>query len=200
MMNPKIKFNTGSTIVVKENPNTVLSSVTAETVDSASSYNKYTLITVRGAQSDNLLTTFNPTASITTKTIGFHPFDITGFTSIYADSDNFDIMIATCDGIDGPANKIKYNSFFLINSFTMLASTLGTVNYAYVNYEYATPMDGSKVPTMLRIKGSIADNTNFDSLSIFFDKLTPFYQNYYTGDVFCKSTDGTSFCKFKKGY
>jgi hypothetical protein len=109
-------------------------------------------------------------------------------------------MIATCDGIDGPANKIKYNSFFLINSFTMLTASLGTVNYAYVNYENVTPMDGSKVPTMLRIKGSIADNSNFDSLSIFFDKLTPFYANYYTGDVFCKSTDGTPFCKFRRGY
>lgn len=56
------------------------------------------------------------------------------FSSIYADSENMDIMIATCDGIDGPANKIVYNSFFLINSFTMLASALGTINYGYVNY------------------------------------------------------------------
>lgn len=158
------------------------------------------MITVRGAKSDNLLTTFNPTASLTTKTIGFYPFDINTFSSIYADSDNMDIMIATCDGIDGPANKIKFTSFFLINSFTMLTSTLGTLNYGYVNYERTNPMDGSKVPTMLRIKGSIADNTNFDSLSIFFDKLTPFYSNYYTGEIFCKSTEGTPFCKFKKGY
>lgn len=200
MMNPKIKFNTGSTAVVKENPTTALSSITVETVDSATAYNKYTLITLRGGMSDNLLTTFNPSATITTKTIGFYPFDINIFSSIYADSENMDIMIATCDGIDGPANKIKYNSFFLINSFTMLTATLGTVNYGYVNYEYATPMDGSKVPTMLRVKGSIADNTDFDSLSIFFDKLTPFYSNYYTGDIFCKSTDGTPFCKFNRGY
>jgi hypothetical protein len=97
-------------------------------------------------------------------------------------------MIATVDGLDGPSNKIKYNGFFLINAFTMLTSSLGTLNYGFVNYDFVTPMDGSKVPTMLRIKGSIADSTNFDSLSIFFDKLTPFYSNYYTGDVFCLST------------
>lgn len=155
------------------------------------------MITIRATTVDNLFTTF-PTAT-TTKTIGFHPFDITEFTSILANEDNYDIMIATVDGIDGPSNKIKYNGFFLINAFTMPAATLGTLNYDFVNYEYATPMDGSKVPTMLRIKGSIADNTNFDSLAIFFDKLTPFYSNYYTGDVFCKSTEGTPFCKFHKG-
>jgi hypothetical protein len=61
-------------------------------------------------------------------------------------------------------------------------------------------MDGSKVPTMLRIKGTITDSTNFDSLSIFFDKMIPFFSNYYTGDIFCKSTDATSSCKFNRGY
>jgi hypothetical protein len=30
-----------------------------------------------------------------------------------------DIMVATVDGIDGPMNKMKYNGFWLINSFTM---------------------------------------------------------------------------------
>jgi hypothetical protein len=109
-------------------------------------------------------------------------------------------MIATVDGYDGPTNKIKYNGFFLINSFTMPDVATGTLNYGFVNYQYTSPMDGSKVPTMLRIKGTIADSTNFDSLSIFFDKLTPFYSNYYTGDIFCRSTEGTPFCKFNRGY
>jgi len=171
---------------------------TIETVDTATAYNKYTLIIAKATSNDNLTSTFP--AALTTKTIGFSPFDVTGFSSIYADSDNFDIMIATVDGIDGPSNKIKYNGFFLINSFTMPTATLGTLNYGFVNYEPTTPMDGSKVPTMLRIKGTISDNTNFDSLSIFFDKLTPFYTNYYTGDIFCKSTEGTPFCKFNRGY
>lgn len=116
-------------------------------------------------------------------------------------------MIATVDGYDGPTNRIKYNGFFLINSFTMPDSPLGTVNYGFINYQnnqisppFKSPMDGSQVPTMLRIKGTIADSSNFDSLSIFFDKLTPFYSNYYTGDIFCRSTEGTPFCKFSKGY
>lgn len=102
-------------------------------------------------------------------------------------------MIATVDGYDGPTNKIKYNGFFLINSFTMPDTKLGTLNYGFMNYQNDAPnskfpMDGSLVPTLLRIKGTIADSSNFDSLSIFFDKLTPFYSNYYTGDIFCRST------------
>jgi hypothetical protein len=61
-------------------------------------------------------------------------------------------------------------------------------------------MDGSKVPTLLRIKGSIADSVNFDSLSVFFDSLTPYYSNYYTGDIFCRTTISTnSYCKYYKG-
>lgn len=111
-----------------------------------------------------------------------------------------DIMVATVDGIDGPMNKMKYNGFWLINSFTMLTATLGSINSGFMNYETANPMDGSKVPTVLRVKGTIADTTNFDSLSIFFDKLTPFFENFYTGDIFCKNTLSTSFCKFSKGY
>jgi hypothetical protein len=104
-------------------------------------------------------------------------------------------MIATVDGIDGPLNRIQYNGFFLINSFTMMDTAMatadGTLNYGFVNVDSTSPMDGSKVPMMLRVKGNVADSTNFDSLSIFFDKLTPFYSNYYTGDIFCHSTDGT---------
>jgi hypothetical protein len=68
-------------------------------------------------------------------------------------------MIATVDGIDGPMNRMKYNGFFLINSFTMLDTLIGTLNYGFVNYQSVSPMDGSKVPTMLRIKGSIADSS-----------------------------------------
>jgi hypothetical protein len=158
---------------------------------------------LRAYQSQNIQNTFNTNGD--TKKIAFHPFDISGYSSIYADSDNFDIMIATVDGYDGPTNKIKYNGFFLINTFTMPDVTLGTVNYGFMNYQNDAPnsklpMDGSLVPTMLRIKGTIADSTNFDSLSIFFDKLTPFYSNYYTGDIFCRSTEGTPFCKFNRGY
>lgn len=92
------------------------------------------MITVRAAANDNLINTFPSTT--TTKTIGFYPFEITAstFSSIYANDDNLDIMIATVDGLDGPSNKLKYNGFFLINTFTMLSTTLGTLNYGFVNY------------------------------------------------------------------
>lgn len=111
-----------------------------------------------------------------------------------------DIMIAMVDGIDGPLNKMKFNSFFLINSFSMVNTVINTINYGFMNYEPTNPMDGSKVPTVLRIKGSIADSVNFESVSIFFDRLTPFYSNYYTGDIFCRTTASiNSYCKYYKG-
>ncbi len=45
-----------------------------------------------------------------------------------------DIMIATVDGIDGPLNKMKFNGFFLINSFTMVNTLINTINYGFMNY------------------------------------------------------------------
>jgi hypothetical protein len=109
-------------------------------------------------------------------------------------------MIATVDGIDGPLNKLTYGGFFLINGFSIVDTAIATLNMGFMNYVSTAPMDGSKVPTFLRIKGTIPGTTNFDSLSIFFDKLTPFFSNAYTGDIYCTSTDGTPFCQYKKGY
>lgn len=106
-----------------------------------------------------------------------------------------DIMIATIDGIDGPLNKITENGFFLINAFTMKSSALSSINYGLMNYYVSTPLDGSTVPTFFRFKGSITD-TNIDSLTIFFDNLKPFYENYYTGDIYCYSSDGSSYCTY----
>ena len=67
-----------------------------------------------------------------------------------------------------------------------------------MNYFVTTPLDGSKVPTFFRFKGDIAD-TDIDSLTIFFDNLKPFYENYYTGDIFCYSSDGTNYCTYYDG-
>lgn len=60
-------------------------------------------------------------------------------------------------------------------------------------------MDGSKIPTLFRVKGQISGTTDFNTLNLFFDKLTPFFENYHNRDIFCKSTDGTPYCKFYKG-
>lgn len=108
--------------------------------------------------------------------------------------------MAAIDGIDGPKNKLIYNGFFLINAFTMMNdATLGTLNLGYVAYAHSIQMDGSKVPTLIRAKGSVAGSSNFHSLAIFFDKLTPFFSNYHNGDIYCHSTDGSPYCKFQKG-
>ena len=111
-------------------------------------------------------------------------------------------MIATIDGVDGPTNKLTYNGFFLINGFTLTSTNLGTLNKGFINYQSSTAMDGSQIPTMLRVKGTVGPVPavpNFESLVIFFDKLTPFFSNYYSGDIYCQSTDGTPFCSFKRG-
>ena len=90
-----------------------------------------------------------------------------------------DFMVATVDGINGPQNTMTYNGYFLINGFTQSAP-LNTVNMGFVNYQSSTAMDGSQVPTLLRIKGTLPA-ANFDSLVVFFDTLTPFFSNKHAG-------------------
>ena len=185
VMNPKVKL-AGSVVLTETTPSLT---ATSETIDAVDAYNRYTLITLKGTQSDDLQTTFPVTPTKTS--FGVYPFEIPDFTSIASDEDNFDIMIATIDGIDGPLNKIVYNGFFLINSFTMMSSAvLNTLNVGYVAYGHSSQMDGSKVPTLLRVKGDVTGSANFHSLAIFFDKLTPFFFNYHNGDIYCHSTDG----------
>ena len=191
MMNPKIKFNTGAAATMLPAGFTV----TAETIDDVNSYNQYTLVTLKASTPGALLSKFPDPA--TTTQFSLSSFQINSYSSYLADEDNFDIMIATIDGIDGPLNMITYNGYFLINAFTLMSSQkLGTISSGFVAYNHNTQMDGSKVPTMLRVKGSIAGATNFHTLNIFFDELTPFFENYYNGDVFCHSTDGAPYCRF----
>jgi hypothetical protein len=91
-------------------------------------------------------------------------------------------MIATVEGIDGPLNKMKFNSYFLINAFTLMNSTsLNTFNSGFVSNCGWELMDGSKVPTILRITGSVANVTNISKIIVFFDRLEPYFQNQYTG-------------------
>lgn len=196
MMSQKIAYDNTSTVTLSQPTNTLSKSVTTNFYNG--SYNNYTLITLRASTPAQIQTNFP--ISPTKTNFGIYPFTIDGFSSIYADSDNYDIMIATVDGIDGPLNKLSYNSFFLINGFSIVDTAISTLNMGFMNYLSSTTLDGSKVPTFLRIKGSISGTTNFDSLSIFFDKLTPFFSNAYTGDVYCTSTDGTPFCQYYDGH
>lgn len=177
MMNPAIT-STGTLTVTESSASSFTPSVT--TVSAASSYNLYTLITLRGSTSTALQTSFLVAAA--KKNIGLYPFTVTPFSSIYSDANNMDIMISTVDGIDGPQNKMVYNGYFLINSFTQTATASNTLNLGYINYQSSTAMDGSQVPTLLRIKGTITNNaTTLSSLIVFFDSLTPFFSNLYTG-------------------
>lgn len=179
MMNPAITLSAVSPLTVTETSATLLTpSVT--TVSSAGSYNPYTLITLRGSTSTALQTSFLVAAA--KKNIGLYPFIVTPFSSIYSDANNMDIMISTVDGIDGPQNKMTFNGYFLINSFSQTASASGTLQLGYINYQSTTAMDGSWVPTLLRIKGTITNNaTTLSSLIVFFDSLTPFFSNMHTG-------------------
>jgi hypothetical protein len=42
-------------------------------------------------------------------------------------------------------------------------------------------MDGSKVHTILRVTGTVANVTNISKIIVFFDQLQPYFQNQYTG-------------------
>lgn len=195
MMSNKIKLNSGSVTLTES---AVSLSATAITVDSANSYNKYTLITLKGATTSSIQTSFPITASKTA--FGLSPFLVSDFSSIYADDNNFDIMIATVDGIDGPLNRMKFNGYFLINGFTMINSAaIATLNSGFVAYSHTTQLDGSQIPTLLRVKGTIAGATNFNTFCIFVDKLEPFFSNYHNGDIYCKTTNPSSKCKYFKG-
>lgn len=196
MMSQNIAYDNTSAVTLSQTTNSLSNSV--QTVNSVGSYNMYTLITLKASTPAQIQVTFPTTATKTN--FGIYPFTIAGFSSIYADNNNYDIMIATVDGIDGPLNKLTYGGFFLINGFSIVDTPIGTLNMGFMNYASTSPMDGSKVPTFLRLKGTITGTTNFYSLTVFFDKLTPFFSNSYTGDIYCTSTDGTPFCQYKKGY
>lgn len=109
-----------------------------------------------------------------------------------------DFLIACVDGINGPRSQMRFNGYFLINGFS-LSPPLGTLNHGFVNYESTTPMDGSQVPTLLRVKGTFAGISTFDSLVLFFDTLTPFYSNPATGEIYCANTGSNSPCAFYPG-
>jgi hypothetical protein len=95
-----------------------------------------------------------------------------------------DFYMAAVDGIYGPLNKMTYNSYFLINGFTQTSNSMATITMSYVNYlaSSTSPLDGSTVPTLIRITGSIpvSNATNLVKIAVFFDDLTPFYANLYT--------------------
>lgn len=156
------------------------------------------MITLKGSTTSSIQTSFPITPGKTA--FGLYPFLISDFSSLYADDNNFDIMIATVDGIDGPLNRMKFNGYFLINGFTLVNSAaINTLNSGFVAYSHTSQLDGSQIPTLLRAKGTIAGATNFNRFCIFFDKLEPFFSNYHNGDIYCKSTDATSKCKYVKG-
>lgn len=64
------------------------------------------MVTLRGSLSDHLQTTFPTTA--TKKNFGISPFRVTQYSSIYADDNVFDFLIATVDGVDGPQNTMRF--------------------------------------------------------------------------------------------
>ena len=181
MMNPSIEFDMTTTSGVlqstQQTSNTLTPNVTS--VTSSTAYNQYTLIKLTGTIVDHLQHIFAVTATKTA--FGLYPFKVKPFSSIYPDNNCMDFMIATVDGINGPQNTMTYKGYFLINGFTQSTSA-GTINMGFINYQSSTAMDGSQVPTMLRIKGSVTNNqTSLDSLIVFFDTLTPYFSNKHAG-------------------
>lgn len=80
MLNPKIKLNAASVTLTESS---LSLTATAVTIDSNSSYNKYTLITLKGSTPSTLQTSFKTSA---VKTVfSLFPFLISDFSSIFAD-------------------------------------------------------------------------------------------------------------------
>jgi hypothetical protein len=198
MMNPSIEFDTTTTSGVlqstQQTSNTLTPSVSSVTTPSA--YNQYTLLTMTGTQVDHLQNIFSTTATKTA--FGLYPFTVKPFSSITPDSNCLDFMVATVDGINGPQNKMTYNGYFLINGFTQ-STPAGTLNLGFLNYQSSTAMDGSQVPTLLRIKGTVTGQPSLDSLVVFFDSLTPFFSNKHAGEINCYNSDNSQPCRYKQG-
>ena len=199
MMSPSISFDTATSATIStKQPSSNLLSANVTSVTSTTAYNQYTLVTMTATVSGNLQNIFLVAATKTA--FGLYPFKIKSFSSIYADSNNQDILIATVDGINGPQNKMTFNGYFLINGFTQAASSSGTLSMGFVNYQSSAVLDGSQVPTMLRIKGTVTNNASaFDSLVVFFDTLTPFFSNKYAGEIYCYNSDNSASCRYHQG-
>jgi hypothetical protein len=193
MMNPLISVSSGTTVTLQQSvANDASANVRGYTLNSNSSYNNYTYLEFSALKSDGLSSTFVPTTAAK-KSFSFYPLKLNDYSSMYADSNNMDIYMSAADGINGPLNKMAYNSYFLINAFTQTITSMASITTTFVNYlaSSTAPLDGSKVPTFLKITGSVplGQATNLTKIAIFFDNLTPFFANAYTNEVYCYSTD-----------
>lgn len=114
------------------------------------------MVELKGSDTSHLTNIF-VSSSATKTAFGLYPFKIMPFSDIYADGNCLDFMVATVDGINGPQNKMVFNGYFLINGFVQSVAA-GTLNMGFINYQSSTAMDGSQVPTLLRVKGTVTNN------------------------------------------
>lgn len=203
MMNPLISNSSAAITLKQESTNDASVSTKVYTISNSSSYNNYTYVELSALKSNGILTSFLTTAA--KKSFSFYPFKLNSYSSIYADSGNMDFYMAAVDGIYGPLNKMVYNSYFLINGFTQTTTTMSTITVSFINYlsSSTAPLDGSTVPTMIQVSGSIPSGNaiNLMKIAVFFDDLTPFYHNLYTNEVYCYGTDPsmTGLCDYRPG-
>lgn len=202
MMNPLIANSTTTISLLQETGNHGSTSTKAYAINNVTAYNNYTYVELSATKSDGLITSF--LASATKKSFSFYPFVLNSYSSVYSDAGVMDFYMAAVDGIYGPLNKMVYNSYFLINGFTQTSTPMSSITWTFINYLASpTPLDGSTVPTMIKISGSIpsANATNLMKIAVFFDDLTPFYSNLYTNEVYCYGSDPamTGLCDYYPG-
>jgi hypothetical protein len=205
LANPLISVPSGSTVTLKQTvANDASVYVRGYTLNTVSSYNNYTYLEFSALKSDGLFSTFVPVTAVK-KAFSFYPLKLNDYSSMYADSNNMDFYVAAADGISGPLNKLSYNNYFLINGFTQTSSPMATITTAFVNYlaSSTAPLDGSTVPTFLKITGNVpaGQATSLSKIAIFFDNLTPFFANLYTNEVYCYGTDSAmiGLCDYRQG-
>ncbi len=73
------------------------------------------------------------------------------------DDNVYDFYIETIDKINGPSYLQVVNSYTLINSFSIDSNVLSKLSVSISNFwtDSLTTLDGSYIPTILRIQGMI---------------------------------------------
>jgi hypothetical protein len=72
-------------------------------------------------------------------------------------------------------------SYILLNAFSMADALFSTMTVSVSNFwsKSDASLGDDKVPVIIKIKGTLADN-NQVALALFFDAVTPIYENPYS--------------------
>lgn len=156
-MNPKFKPSPGAQPKWEDRFGFQHESVDIKIQQEAGStlYNEYTYVRISASNSNGLFESFGASPSHTYWAL--RPFIITEYSSVLVDDNVYDFYIETIDKINGPSYLQVVNSYTLINSFSIDSNVLSKLSVSISNFwtDALTTLDGSYIPTILRIQGMI---------------------------------------------